>query len=138
MSDRVSITFSLRIEEVPNEAERLLRRARKQLCQLAENVNTSWNLDKDWGNEVVDEIGPVIESIEEIHAALTDAQTIMTGYRGYMERLAAQQAAAEPLEAEVEEVPDANPTLEGLQRQLQTFKDSLALVDGELAGDVPD
>ena len=138
MSERVSITFSLRIEEVPNEAERLLRRAQKQLCQLAENVNKTWNLDKDWGNEVVDEIGPVIESIEEIHAALTDAQTIMTGYRGYMERAAAQQAAAQPVEAEVEEVPDVIPTLADLQQQLQTFQDSLALVDGESASDVSD
>jgi hypothetical protein len=120
MSQRVSITYSLPIEDVPTEAERLFKSCHTDLVSLGQHAQRHWG-DQNKCTDLLEDIEEVREEIQALYLRLGDVTTIMGGYVEW----ARQNAVATQEEvAEEDEDPTAAAVVE-LEQQLQSLKDSL-------------
>jgi len=122
MSQRVSITYSLNIEDVPHEANRLFKSCHADLISLGKRVQKEWKADEGCA-ELIDNIEGVREELQALYLRLADVTTIMGGYLAWE----AQQAPPPIEEAEAEEEEDPTALAVGeLEQRLQSLKESLA------------
>jgi len=149
MSQRVNIQYSIEIEQLPNEVDRLVKVAQKQLESLS-SMNISDNAEEaDISLQSVFNINEIRAEIASLDHALMDVANIMNGYINFLTSAPQQEEIEETPHAQEEtELYPANEvtsTLDDLESKLQQFKtnstrnnyDPVTTQKSEFAQEVP-
>jgi uncharacterized damage-inducible protein DinB len=149
MSQRVNIQYSIEIEQLPNEVDRLVKVAQKQLESLS-SMNISDNAEEaDISLQSVFNINEIRAEIASLDHALMDVANIMNGYINFLTSAPQQEEIEETPQAQEEtELYPANEvtsTLDDLESKLQQFKtnstrnnyDPVTTQKSEFAQEVP-
>ena len=91
MSDRVNITYSLPVDELPTETLRLWRRAVKKLHEIAVSPE-SINLDV-FSLGSLSQISSIRQQLAGVDYALGDLSNIIQGYMNYQTQPEASQSS---------------------------------------------
>ena len=82
MSNRVNITYSLPVDELPGETLRLWQRALEKLHKIAASPE-SINLDDVFSLDSLSQIASIRQQLAEVDYALGDLSNIIQGYMHY-------------------------------------------------------
>lgn len=130
MSQRVNIQYSIDIEDLPNEVNRLLSVAQSELNNLS-SMNISAEAEQpEISLQTVFNINEIRAKIASVDHALSDISNIMNGYINYLTAPQQQEEEAEePIETpEVYDGDELYPATEvvdklgELESKLQQFK----------------
>ncbi len=129
MSQRVNIQYSIEIERLPAEVERLATAAQSNLRELSE-ASISENPEQvDISLQSVSNINDIREKIASLDHELMDIANIMNGYINYMttppEQDEPEQVDAAPIpydDSELYPASEVTNKLDDLESKLQQFK----------------
>tara|TARA_R100000908_G_scaffold64298_2_gene47722 strand:+ start:78 stop:419 length:342 start_codon:yes stop_codon:yes gene_type:complete len=105
MSDRVNITYSLKVDELPVEMRRLWKRVVDELHSAAAHPE-SINLDDVFSLDSLSQIANIRQQLGSIDYALGDLSNIIQGYMHYQTQPDVSQSpepAMEELAAKIKE-----------------------------------
>tara|TARA_Y100001937_G_C7128032_1_gene335817 strand:- start:1552 stop:2016 length:465 start_codon:yes stop_codon:yes gene_type:complete len=127
MSQRVNIQYSVDIEELPSELDRLSKLIDSQLKQLSMMTVSEGDEQVDISLQSIYNINEIRSKIASIDHSLLDVANIMNGYINYVttpEKQEDEQAQDQELEPELYPAPEvhAEDKLDELESKLQQFK----------------
>jgi hypothetical protein len=122
MGQRVTIQYSIDIDDLPDEVGRLMARATTELDKLKD---LEWNLDF-LSMSMLENISTVRESLGTTDQLLEDVESIVTGYLQY-KTSAAQEATPVPTES-----------LSDMEQKIAAFKQALPAMPIGGPDEVPD
>jgi len=118
MGQRISIQFSVDVDELPREVGRLLEDAFNEYQLLQPECHRDLDMTV-LSYEMVEKIERIRLTLTTIDHRLNDASNIISGYLGYK----AQQEAPAPLPEPVD----------GLEEKLNKFKEMLETTENEVS-----
>ena len=148
MSQRVNIQYSIDIDELPIEVDRLVKDAQQRLLQLS-TTPFSDNESSEISIQSLSSINELREKIVSVDYILSDIANIMSGYINYLTSAPEEeQQAPGPIEQNGHELYPATEVtnkLDELESKLQQFKsnnnqdnyDSITTQKSEFTQEVP-
>ena len=118
MGQRISIQFSVDVDELPREVGRLLEDAFNEYQLLQPECHRDLDMTV-LSYDMVEKIDRIRLTLAAVDHRLNDASNIISGYLGYK----AQQEASTPLPEPVD----------GLEEKLNKFKEMLQTTENEVS-----
>ena len=87
MAQRVNITYSLDVEELPAETLRLWTKACEELNKLSYVVDPHTNAEELFNLNFLDKLASIRETLGNIDFALSDLHNIVNGFMHYQTQL---------------------------------------------------
>ena len=118
MGQRVTIQYSIDVDNLPNEVKRLMEDVNSQICELREqDVKWAADLLTPAASELIKETR---EKLSAIDHTLQDVDTIITGYLQY------KFAPPSPTEQPQQTLP-----AEEIQERLSEFREKIRMTQNE-------
>tara|TARA_B100000902_G_C27071049_1_gene794040 strand:+ start:35 stop:499 length:465 start_codon:yes stop_codon:yes gene_type:complete len=150
MSQRVNIQYSVNIEELPSELDRLSKLIDSELKQLSSMALADGDEEVDISLQSIFNINEIRSKIASIDHSLLDVANIMNGYINYLttpEKQEDENTENQEVESELYPATEVNAggKLDELESKLQQFKsnsvrdtyDTVASQKSEFSKEVP-
>ena len=124
---RVNIQYSLTIDQLPNEIDRLYKLAKSTFTEMDKEVfNTSSKLDISIDS--IDKINKIRERLADVDHQLMDINGIMTGYMNFIStpKQSTKDNTNEESDVEPENLEDMS--LMDLENKLNHFKNNYSML----------
>lgn len=133
MSQRVNIQYSINIDELPNEVNRLVNNAHAELAELSSMRVSNGDVEHEISLQSISSINEMRTKIASIDHCLMDVANIMNGYINYLTTPAEQEnqdeTVVEPQSYDGTELYPANEVsnkVSELESKLNKFKSNTA------------